>query len=77
MAADHFEKPFVGGPVEQVLAGMQFEAGVDAAFLVRVENGTPAPAELLEGRADQIGRTRRPGIKVGPRERAGEGHMRS
>ena len=74
--ADLVEEALVGRAVEEILAGMQLEANVDADLVVHVEDRPPAPGELLERGLDQIGGPRRPGIEERPGERAGEGHVR-
>ena len=60
--------------VEDVLAGMQLEADIDARFVIRVEDRAPAPRKLGERRVDEAGRPLRPGIEERPGERAGKAH---
>ena len=73
---DHGEEALVGRPVEQILAGVEFEAAVDAEFVVEVEDRPPASGEFVEGRVDEVGRARRPRIDERPGEGAGEGDVR-
>ena len=52
VAADHVEKLLIGRPVKEILAGVQFEADIDPAFFVRIENWPPAmPSGLQTPRA--------------------------
>ena len=60
-------------PVEQVLAGMHLVAEVHARFLVGVEDGPPAPGQLVEGLLHQAGGALGIGIEVGPGQGAREG----
>ena len=76
VAADRVEEPLEGRAVEHVLAGMDFVADVAAGVVEGVEDRPPAPGEFGEGGLDQAGRALRPGIDIGPGERAGEGRMR-
>ncbi len=70
---DALEEHLEGHAVVQVLAGMDLVADVDAGFVEGVEDRAPAPGQLVEGALDQAGRALRPGIEIGPGERAGEG----
>ena len=72
MIADPLEEHLEGGAVDQVLARVDLVAEVDAVLLEDVEDRLPAPGQLVEGGLDQPGRARRPGIDVGPGERARE-----
>ncbi len=62
--------------VMQVLTGMDLITHVDAVFVRMIEDRRPAAGKLVEGGLDQTGRALRPGIDVGPGERAGKGGMR-
>ena len=73
VAADRFEEQLEGGAVENILAGMELIAEIDAILVIDVEDRLPAPAKLGEGFLDQPGRTLRPGIKIGESQSAGEG----
>ncbi len=70
------EEHLEGGPVEQVLAGMDLVADVDAGLLGLVEQRPPAAGELGEGGLDQTSGSLRPGIGVGPGQRAREARER-
>ena len=70
------EEHLEGRAVEQVLARMDLVADVDPVLLGEVEDRPPAPRQLLEGRLDQPRRPLRPGIGIGPGQRAGEGRHR-
>lgn len=76
MIADAVEEHFEGGAVVEIFAGMDFEAEIDAGFIKGVENREPALGELVEGGFDEAGGALRPGIDVGPGERAGKGNVR-
>ncbi len=61
----------------QILARMNLIGEVDALFVEGIEDRPPALTELGEGGLDQAGWPLRPGIDVGPGQRAGEGDMRA
>ena len=65
--------PLEGGAVEEVLAGVDLVADVDAVLLGGVEERPPAPGQLLEGGLDQAGGALRPRVDEGPGQGAGEG----
>ena len=73
MIADRGQELFERLPVENVLAGMQLKPKVDAGFIVGVEDRRPTPGELLESGFDEMARSLRPGIAIGPRKRTAEG----
>src|SRR5438094_3181371 len=75
VTADAVEEHFEGHAIVQILARMDLEAGVDALVLEHIENRAPAPRQLVERRLDQTGRPLRPGIEIGPCQRAGERRM--
>ena len=75
VVAEALEEHLEGHAVDQVLAGMELVADVDAGLVEGVEDRLPAPRELVERGLDQARRPRRPGIEVGPGERAGEAHV--
>ena len=54
---------------------MDLVADVDARLVEGVEDRPPAPRQLVEGGLDQALGPRRPGIEIGPGERAREGDM--
>src|SRR5438477_12972999 len=60
------KKALEGRAVVQVLAWMEFKAGVNAGLVERVQNGHPAPREFREGLIDQTLRPLRPRIKIWP-----------
>jgi hypothetical protein len=66
MPAALVEEHLVGGAVEEVLAGMDLVADVDAVLLGDVEDRRPAPGQLLERGVDQPRRPLRPRIDEGP-----------
>jgi len=73
MIADGGQELLERFAVENVLAGVQLKSNVDARFVEGVKDGGPTATKLLEGRFDEVARTLRPGIAIGPGERAGEG----
>src|SRR5271166_725236 len=77
VALDRVEEALERCSVEQVLAGVQLVADVDARIVERVEDRLPPLGELFEGGLDQSRRALRPGIEIGPGERPGEGRMRA
>ncbi len=72
MVADPLEEHLEGHAVDQVLARMELVADVDAGLIERIQDRLPAPRQLVERGLDQAGRPRRPGIEIGPGERARE-----
>jgi hypothetical protein len=70
MVVDPLEEHLVGDAVEQVLARMELEGDAAARLVEGVEDRPPALGELVEGGLDQPGRTLRPGIEIGPGQRA-------
>src|SRR5439155_896548 len=69
------EEHFEGHAIVQILARMDLEAGVDALVLEHIENRAPAPRQLVERRLDQTSRPLRPGIEIGPCQRARKGRV--
>ena len=76
MVADARQEHLEAGAVVQVLAGMDLEAHINTRGVERIEDRLPACGERVERGLDQAGRTLRPGIDIGPGERAGERRMR-
>jgi hypothetical protein len=76
MAADALEKHLEGHAVMQVFARMDLVADVDAAVLGMVEDRPPAFGQLVEGGLDETRRPLRPGIDIGPGQRAREARHR-
>src|SRR5258707_5938128 len=70
MILQPLQKHFEGDAVVQIFAGVNFEANVHAGFVERVENWLPTRGEFVECGFDQSSGALRPGIKIGPRERA-------
>ncbi len=68
----HVEEAFKGRAVVQVLAGVDLEAQVHAAGVEGIQDRAPAAAEFGEGCIHQPGGALRPGVEVGPGQRAGE-----
>ena len=58
--------------VENVLAWMQLKPDVDAGGVEGVEDRRPSPGEFAERGFDEMARSLRPWINVGPRERTAE-----
>jgi hypothetical protein len=54
---------------------MDLVADVHAVGVERVQDRLPTPGQLVERGLDQARRPRRPGVEVGPGERAGEGDV--
>src|SRR3954468_7944371 len=63
-----------GDAVADVLAGMDLETEIDAGLLIRIQDRTPAPRQLVEGGLDHSWRPLRPRIDEWPGPRAGETH---
>lgn len=59
----------------KVLAGMDLIGEINTVLVRIVEDRQPALCELVEGSLDEAGRTLRPGIDIGPGQRAGEGRL--
>ena len=68
------EEHFVAGAVVKVFAGVDFEAEIDP-FVEFDEDRRPALGEFVECGFDEASGALRPRVQVGPRERAGEGHV--
>ena len=75
MVADALEEHLEGHAVVQILARMDLVADVDARRRRRRRGSASSASPARRRRLDQAGRTLRPGIEIGPGERAGEGHM--
>src|SRR5258708_691112 len=75
MTADRVEEHVESVTVEDVLAGVDFEAEVDAVLVIDVEDRLPATALFREAFLDQPRRPLRIGIEIRPGERAGEAHV--
>ena len=65
VAVDALEEHLEGDAVEDVLAGMQLEADIDALLVEGVEDRLPALGQFVEGCLDQARRALRPGIEKG------------
>ena len=76
MVVHALEEHLEGDAVEQVLARMQLEADAAAGLVEGVEDRPPALGELVEGGLDQARRALRPGVQVGPGQRAGKADVR-
>src|SRR6266446_2923589 len=72
MIACALEKHFKGYAIVQVFAGMNLEAKVHSRGVERVQDGLPARGQFVERGFDQSRRALRPGVHVGPSERAGK-----
>ncbi len=75
MVVHPLEEHLEGDAVVQILAGMDLVGSIDALLIEMVEDRTPATRQLVEGLFHQPRRTLRPGIDIGPGQRAGEGRM--
>ena len=64
------EKAFERRAVMQVLARMNLEAEVDAGFIERVQDRSPAPRQFRKSLLDKAGRTGRPWIDHRPEQGA-------
>ena len=67
---DPFKEHFIGHAVVQVFAGVDFIAEVDAAVFGVVQDGQPATRQFVECLFHEAGGALRPGIDIGPGERA-------
>jgi hypothetical protein len=76
MVADALQEHLEGDAVMQVFARMDLVADVDAAVLGMIEDRPPAPGQLVEGGLDETRRPLRPGIDIGPGQRAREARHR-
>ena len=76
MAADAVEEHLITVAVMQILAGVDFIADIDAAGLGMIKDRLPAPGEFVERLFDQPGGALRPGVEIGPGQRAGKGGHR-
>ena len=72
MIADGGEELLERLAVENVLARVQLKPDVDAGFVEGVEDRRPTPGEFAERGFDEMARSLRPGIDIGPRERTAE-----
>ena len=68
---EHLERQ----PVVQVLRRVDLVAEVDAAGVEGVEDGSPAPGQLVEAVLDQAVGPLRVRVEVGPEQRTAEGHV--
>ena len=73
MVADSGQELLECLAVKNVLARVELKPNVNASFVEGVEDGRPASTLLVEGGFDEMARTLRPGIAIGPGERTGEG----
>src|SRR5580698_8623293 len=76
VALQRVEEALESGPVEYILAGVDFETDIDSHLVIGVEDGAPAPRQFFESRFDQTLRALRPGIGERPGERAREADAR-
>jgi hypothetical protein len=70
VVAHAVQKHLEGHAIVQILAGVEFEADVDAIVLIDVQNRLPPAGQFVEGILHQPSRTLGPGIDIGPRQRA-------
>ena len=77
MVLHPLEKHFEADAIVQVLARVDLVTEVDTGRVKGIEDRPPAFRQFVEGRLDQSGRALRPGVDVGPGERAGKGDMRA
>src|SRR6056297_1933250 len=75
MPADPLEEHLERDPVMQVLAGVDLVADIHPMLLRMVEDRPPALRQLVERSLHQPRRPLRPGVDIGPRERARERRM--
>jgi hypothetical protein len=69
------QKHFERRSIVQVLARMNFKTEIDSGFVKGVEDRKPSLCKFIEGGFDQTGGALRPGIDIGPRQRAGKRHV--
>ena len=76
VAVHAVQKHLVAHAVVQVFTGVNLVADVHARMVKRIQDRLPALGQFVKRGLNQTGRARRPGIQVGPGQRAGEGHVR-
>jgi len=74
--AEPVEEHLEGRAVEQILAGVDLVADIDAVLLGMVEDRAPPAGQLVERGLDQPGGALRPRVDEGPGKCAGEGRHR-
>ena len=72
MITDRGEELFERLPVENLLARMQLKPNVDASCVKGVEDRRPTLGEFAERGVDEMTRSLRPWINIGPSERTAE-----